>query len=223
MAASDTTRMLVLGVAQIFGPANGYQLRRELLSWNVQHWANVNPGSIYSMLATLTKQGMVERHDIPSPTGAHPVAVYRVTPAGDAEVERLVGDGLVCVRDFDRTEFYAAASLAPTTFGRDRMVELIAQRVANLHLAAESLAGTIATTKADAGAPPHVVRLMGYGAALVRAEAEWMQQFHDDVRAGDLAFRGEPAMEYWAPPADDAGWPMVKERAAYLAAIEKDS
>ena len=45
-----TTRMLVLGAVRIFGPANGYQLRRELLSWEVERWAHIKPGSIYSML-----------------------------------------------------------------------------------------------------------------------------------------------------------------------------
>lgn len=39
-----TTRILVLGVVRIFGPANGYQLRRELLSWEVERWAHLNPG-----------------------------------------------------------------------------------------------------------------------------------------------------------------------------------
>src|SRR4051812_731004 len=100
MAASDTTRMLVLGVAQIFGPANGYQLRRELLSWNVQHWANINPGSIYSMLTTLAKQGFVERHDLVMSPGASPVAVYRITPEGDEEIARLVREGIRSVREF---------------------------------------------------------------------------------------------------------------------------
>ena len=51
--------MLVLGAVQIFGPANGYQLRRELLSWEVERWAYLNPGSIYSMLTTLEKQGAI--------------------------------------------------------------------------------------------------------------------------------------------------------------------
>ena len=59
-----TTRILVLGPCSIFGPANGYQLRRELLSWEVERWAYLNPGSIYSMLTTLEKQGAIVRHDL---------------------------------------------------------------------------------------------------------------------------------------------------------------
>ena len=54
MAATET-RLLLLGTVMIFEPVNGYQLRRELLSWQVEEWAHVNPGSIYSGLATLAR------------------------------------------------------------------------------------------------------------------------------------------------------------------------
>ena len=53
----STTRLLLLGVVRIFQPAYGYQLRRELITWEVQHWANINPGSIYTGLRTLAKHG----------------------------------------------------------------------------------------------------------------------------------------------------------------------
>ncbi len=47
--------MLVLGVVTIFEPANGYQIRRKLLSWRVEDWADLKPGSVYSMLTALVK------------------------------------------------------------------------------------------------------------------------------------------------------------------------
>ena len=43
MAATET-RLLLLGTVMLFEPVNGYQLRRELLSWQVEDWAHVNPG-----------------------------------------------------------------------------------------------------------------------------------------------------------------------------------
>src|SRR6478609_1325186 len=46
--ASTSTRMLLLGAVQLFEPVNGYQIRRELVSWRVDEWAHINPGSIYS-------------------------------------------------------------------------------------------------------------------------------------------------------------------------------
>ena len=52
----SSTRLLVLGVVRIFQPVHGYDVRRELLSWRVDQWANVAPGSIYNALKTLTKE-----------------------------------------------------------------------------------------------------------------------------------------------------------------------
>ena len=46
----SATRLLVLGVVRMFGRAHGYQVRRELLTWSADEWANVQPGSIYHAL-----------------------------------------------------------------------------------------------------------------------------------------------------------------------------
>jgi DNA-binding PadR family transcriptional regulator len=79
----STTRLLLLGAVRIFQPVHGYLLRRELLSWQVQDWAHVNPGSIYSGLRTLAKQALLE--ELPG----DPVA-YRLTPDGEVEYQRLL-------------------------------------------------------------------------------------------------------------------------------------
>jgi hypothetical protein len=38
--ATTETRLLLLGPVAIFEPVNGYQIRRELMSWGVESWAN---------------------------------------------------------------------------------------------------------------------------------------------------------------------------------------
>ena len=43
MAATET-RLLVLGAVSLSEPVNGYQIRRELMSWEVNRWAHINPG-----------------------------------------------------------------------------------------------------------------------------------------------------------------------------------
>src|SRR3954453_1265401 len=94
-----STRILVLGVVKMFGPANGYRLRQELLSWNVESWAALNPGSIYSMLATLTKDGAVARHELPQVAAERAATVFTVTDAGEAEFHRLGLETLSTVPD----------------------------------------------------------------------------------------------------------------------------
>ena len=59
-----TTPLLLLGVVGILGPVNGYQIRRELLSWQVDKWANVNPGSIYHALGKLSDSGDLTRREV---------------------------------------------------------------------------------------------------------------------------------------------------------------
>jgi DNA-binding PadR family transcriptional regulator len=216
MATSDTTRLLVLGVTQIFEPANGYQLRRELLSWEVDDWAHVNPGSIYSMLSTLTKQGMLERIDLVTSPGARPVAVYRMTPAGREELIAVVKTGIAEVRQFETTEFYAAMSLVTGLLPREQVIPLLEQRLVNLRAAIARLEGRIAALSDDISTPPHVARLLGYSVAGAAAELDWVAGFAASVRAGEMVFLGEPAMEKWMPARDDPAWRMVRERAVYL-------
>lgn len=214
--SAETTRMLVLGVTRIFEPANGYQLRRELLSWEVGTWANVNPGSIYSMLSTLTKQGMVERVDLVTSPGARPVAVYLTTEAGRDELREIVRAGIREVRQFDTTEFYAAMSLMASLLERAEVITLLEQRVANLRHWLVELEKKVSFLSTSTGTPPHVARLMGYSLNGAAAEIEWVLGFIQSARAGELVFADDPEMAQWLPDDDDPAWRMVAERALYL-------
>lgn len=218
MSNADTTRLLVLGVTTIFAPANGYQLRRELLSWDVEHWANVQPGSIYSMLNTLTKQGFVERFDL-TLEDARPVAVYRPTDAGLAELRTLVSEGIVAADPYDRSLSYAAFSLMVMVFARDEAVPLLERRQLAI---ADALAQHRERRDAvlnDRGTPLHVARLMESTIQLLEAELGWLEGFTENVRKGDLVFLGEEPSEDWKPAPDDPAWRMVDEREVYLKAI----
>src|SRR6478672_1753502 len=109
--ASTSTRMLLLGAVQLFEPVNGYQIRRELVSWRVDEWAHINPGSIYSGLETLARAGHLAGH--PLAEGSRTVTVYTTTEAGREEFQRLFADA---VRTHDRGSaqgFTTALSLAP--------------------------------------------------------------------------------------------------------------
>ena len=56
----SANRLLILGAVRIFQPVHGYFVRRELMSWHADAWANLNPGSIYNALRTLTREGFLE-------------------------------------------------------------------------------------------------------------------------------------------------------------------
>ena len=50
----------MLGVVRIFQPVHGYDVRRELMTWHAEEWANVAPGSIYNALKSLARDGLLE-------------------------------------------------------------------------------------------------------------------------------------------------------------------
>lgn len=216
MVSSDTTRMLVLGVARMFEPANGYQLRRELLSWRIDEWANINPGSIYSMLSTLTKQGMLTRTDLAHREGARPVAVYTTTEEGRREIKALIGAGLVEVEPFDHTALYAALSLMVAFLSRDEVVTLLTERIRRREASSRSLATQAEALRGSKSSPPHVPPLLEFSGALAAAEREWLSGFIESIEAGEMVFFGESGMEEWQPLPNDPAWAMVREREAYL-------
>jgi len=209
------TRLLVLGAVRIFGPVNGYQLRRELLSWEVERWARLRPGSIYSMLATLEKEGSVERHDL-AEEGERPVAVYTLTPAGDDEFLRLVTEAIaVPPPSGDTVPLRAALSFAPA-LARAEFLTALGRR--SDALAAELQRNEDSVERLDAmppSVPPHVVAELELEAALLKAQYDWLLRFGARVQGGGLSFRGEDDPG-WTPPDDDPGWRMMGERERYL-------
>ena len=215
-----TTRILVMGVVSIFGPANGYQLRRELLSWEVERWAHLNPGSIYSMLATLEKQGAIDRHDIALEDGGRPVAVYTITDAGEAEFQNLVSEAIATVPDSgDALPLRVALNFGPT-MTRDRFLTAVRRRIEVLVMGREIILQKIEQLQRLNTIPPHVVSELGLEIALVDAQLEWLQGLVVDVEKGGLDFIGDPEHgTRWAPAADDPGWAMAEERDRYAARI----
>lgn len=210
MAATET-RLLLLGTVMLFEPVNGYQLRRELLSWQVEDWAHVNPGSIYSGLTTLTKQGNLERHDLVD--GTREVAVYLSTAAGRQEFERLWVSAVETVDLLSPLPFHTGLSLMPL-MPRDRVLEALRSRLANL----DAKTREQMEDKSDLSAlPPHVRAMADLWMGMGQTEREWLVDLIRRTAAGELDLRGEDTS--WQPPSDDPGWQMASDRQRYLRLI----
>lgn len=207
MAATDT-RMLLLGAVALFEPVNGYQIRRELLSWSVDDWANLNPGSIYNGLATLTRQGQLVRHDLAD--GGRDVAVYEISEAGRLELERLVIAGLEEVSIADRKGFSAAFGLLPLVPPDRALRSLVRRRVV-----LEETVARLAQPPAPDAAPPHALRGVVLWLDLAVAELAWLRETIEEMKAGRLRLDATT----WTPPADDPGWQMNADRERYRALL----
>jgi DNA-binding PadR family transcriptional regulator len=215
------TRLLVLGVVRIFEPANAYQLRRELLSWEVDRWANINPGSVYGMLASLEKAGLVRRHELVGVNG-RPVGVYTTTEAGTREFPELVDRGMRTVDDWvDVADLRAALAMAPFV-PRATMVDAVEERVRALGAVLERMAGLEAGQAAAQTVPPHVVEGFGLERALAQVQLDWLRRYRDLVAGGAFLFAGEAGWD-WTPADDDPGWAMVRDRQHYLPQLDRNA
>jgi DNA-binding PadR family transcriptional regulator len=207
--AATATRLLLLGAVAIFEPVNGYQIRRELTSWQVDRWAHMNPGSIYGGLTTLARQGHVVRHDLVD--GGREVSVYELTDSGRAELERLVVQALETVEVYDRSDFMAAFSMLPSVLPAAGATRSLTRR----RVALEKTVAEFADAKLRSDAvPPHVRRgaLLWYDVTI--AELDWLREVIDDVRSGEFTIASGADLG-WSPPADDPGWQMEADRQRY--------
>jgi DNA-binding PadR family transcriptional regulator len=211
--AVHTTRMLLLGAVAMFEPVNGYQIRRELVSWRVDEWANLGPGSIYSGLSTLGKLGQVVRHDL-SDDGRE-VAVYEITEAGRGELARLLGEGLETVTLYSAVGFHAAFGMLP----------LLTREVALRHLEVRlhEIDKSLEAWDPGAGdqAPPHAVHGVRLWLAGLREERAWVADTVGRLREGEFDLAGEPWR--WVPPADDPGRQMAVDSERYRQLLRRTS
>src|SRR4029078_1909653 len=118
----SATRLLVLGVVRILQPAHGYDVRRELMSWQLEDWMNIQPGSIYSALKTLERDGHIAVTAHQPSKGRPDRTEYVITTEGEKELQALLRKAwctldagtsplvpALCLMPFmDRTELIAA-------------------------------------------------------------------------------------------------------------------
>jgi DNA-binding PadR family transcriptional regulator len=182
-------------------------VRRELLSWQIEEWAHINPGSIYSSLSTLTKLGHLERHELSD--GGRAVTVYTTTAEGRAQFERLFGESMERPDLLCPLPFHTALLLAPLV-ERERFAAHLAARIA---LGNRARAQAARGGPPPDGAPPHTAKVAELWDRIARVELEWLRDMLARVRAGEFDFRGERSR--WSPPADDPGWQISAERERY--------
>ena len=191
----STTRLLLLGVVRIFQPAYGYQLRRELMTWQVENWANINPGSIYTGLRTLAKHGYLQELE---QDGAHRPGrtSYKLTTDGETEYFTLLRTMLWTVDGFHPDKMQAALSFL-WSLRRDEVVAALEARIAQLEQRQKAEPFMERQVLEDPGTPNHVVEMFRITTARESGELKWTRTFRDNVQTGAYAFAGEPAD--WKP------------------------
>lgn len=190
----SSTRLLVLGVIRLFQPVHGYDVRRELLSWRVDQWANVAPGSIYNALKSMQRDGLLRVVGTDQVGGRPERTTYELTAEGENEFQNLLREtlwdvqqpvdplmpGLAFMRAVNPDELKAA-------------LEHRINQVRGMIKASEFAAAQIPNETV----PAHVRELYRLSAARLEAEIPWAEALIKRLEAGDytggplaaLAFR----------------------------------
>ena len=196
----SATRLLVLGVVRMFGRAHGYQVRRELLTWSADEWANVQPGSIYHALKKMTAEDLLEQVDVePGDSGPDRVA-YRLTAEGEQEYQVLLAKALSDPR-LNHPELSAAVSLM-TTLPRTRVINLLRQRLVRLEAEQRQARLMLEELKVNIGmgTPEHVGELYRLWGGITDASLIWLRGLIARLEAGEYVMAGESPDAFGEPP-----------------------
>ncbi|MGW5360758.1 PadR family transcriptional regulator [Actinopolymorpha pittospori] len=121
------TRLLILGAILDRGSAHGYQIRKDLESWQVDLWGSIGQGSIYHGLRQLAAQGLIEQQHADDETHGPARTRYAATEAGRQAFVALLEQALSS-DGRDAAETMAGLGLI-TTLSRARAIELLHARI----------------------------------------------------------------------------------------------
>jgi DNA-binding PadR family transcriptional regulator len=198
----STTRLLLLGAVRIFQPVHGYLLRRELVSWQVEEWAHVKPGSIYSGLRTLVSHGLLA--EVPG----DPVS-YRLTPDGEVEFRRLLVTALRDPEPGDASRLLGGLCFM-TVLPRAEVREALRARSLVLEAMMSASSATVRSLEDSRLAPASTVELSHVIGHWLAGERAWVRELCERLDAGHYRFAGDldgpdlPVEGVWPPAVLDS-------------------
>ena len=185
--------MMILGLVQWMQPVHGYDVRRELLSWNADKWAKIQPGSIYHALRKLSEEGLL-REVAKEQVGARPArTTYEITETGAQEFMGLLRGSWWSIEG-QADPFMAAFSFLPA-LSRKEAAAGLRNRAVQLRAGIEQLRS--ARDSGWAESKPTYVSWM-WELVMDRSEAEilWCERTAKRVEAEEPYMPGNP----YAPP-----------------------
>jgi DNA-binding PadR family transcriptional regulator len=196
----SATRLLVLGVVRMYGTAHGYQVRRDLLTWSADKWANVAPGSIYHALKKMAAEGLLEQVDAEPAFGPDRTG-YRLTHDGETEFQVLLARSLSEVHEDlqDGPALTAAITFLPT-LPRARAISLLEHRLTQQQGQRANVLGVL-TNGAEWGQPAHVAELYRLWLGTLEATIAWTQSLVQSLRGGEYVMADDAPDHFGHSPA----------------------
>jgi DNA-binding PadR family transcriptional regulator len=177
--------MMILGLVQMMQPVHGYDVRRELLSWSADKWANVQPGSIYHALRKLAEEGLL-KEVATEQVGARPArTTYEITAKGEAEFITLLRNNwwnMTAPAD----PFMAAFSFLPN-LPRAEAAAALRNRAVQLRAGISQLRSAMTADWVDMK-PTFVNWMWELGIERSEAEIAWCERIAKRVESGEPYF-----------------------------------
>ncbi|GAB3946017.1 PadR family transcriptional regulator [Micromonospora vulcania] len=202
--------MMILGLVRWMQPVHGYDVRRELLSWNADRWANVQPGSIYHALRKLTEEGLL-RAVATEQVGARPArTTYEVTATGEDEFQTLLR-GFWWGLSEPLDPFAAAFSFLPA-LPRSEAAAALRNRANLLRASVESMRASLDSDWMRTTKPVHVSWLFELWAARAEAESGWCERIAERIDSGVSYLPAElDGAELWPHWTDSGDRPTASD------------
>ncbi len=178
----SATRLMILGLLRMSGPLHGYDVRRELLSWGADDWANVQPGSIYHALRKMAEEGLLSEVVSDRP-GARPARVtYEITGTGEDEFQTLLR-AYWWRPEPAKDPFAAAFSFVPA-LPRQEAVAALRNRAKQLRSTSDGLHASLESAWIKRQKPTHVAWMFELWIARAEAEIAWCERVADRIESG---------------------------------------
>jgi DNA-binding PadR family transcriptional regulator len=173
---------MILGLVRWMQPVHGYDVRRELLSWQAEEWASVAPGSIYHALRKLAGEGLLEEVATEQ-VGSRPArTTYRITPEGELEFEELLRR-YWWEYQMPVDPFQAGFSFLPA-LPRTEAAAALRNRARVLRATVESKRFALASQWMAQTKPVHVAWMFELNVARMEAEIAWCERIAERIEGG---------------------------------------
>jgi DNA-binding PadR family transcriptional regulator len=198
----STTRLMILGLVRWMQPVHGYDVRRELESWQADQWAYIAPGSIYHALRKLADEGLLEEVATEQ-VGTRPArTTYRVSPRGELEFEELLRRSWWSYAPAV-DPFLAAFAFLPALPPREAAAAL-RNRARLLQVAVETQRFALTTDLMRATKPAHVGWMFDLTIERLVAEIAWCERTAARIEEGAELFGPEFTATYPKSASKDA-------------------
>jgi DNA-binding PadR family transcriptional regulator len=177
------TRVLVLGVL-LKQPMHGYEVRRELESWNAEQWANIAYGSIYFSLTKMAEEGLVEVFSTDDRGNRPARTVYAITDEGRKEFLRQLRELWWEYRP--AIDPFRVALSFMNCLPRDELLAALNNRAGGLRSTLEAFPYAIEGRLRDPAAPRHLAEVLRLAAAHMETQLQWVENTICKVERDEL-------------------------------------